>query len=354
MSKRSLKSLRNLLPLSLLVIGLIAAVWIGFFYEPAEDDLTLAAAANGSDGASDGAASDSSGTGSADAPSSGGEEESFVDTSNVLELTYTGFEDETGHIYIQEGAAEADEPLPLVLALCSMGSEAEIDVDALGWKEIVATENIIVIAPDYDNYSQYDSVNQVAGAISYAVANYPVDTTRIYSAGFSNGGATSLALASTESTLLAGFAAAGWLVDMEGQDASYDIPFMLMQGTDEFVFTTDQGEKLVMPYESAALHSLFVYNEMISEDTKPDYTTTPYWGYEPDKYYITDNRGDTLYYSLYYKEGYTAPFAQLILIQGGVHTPHSYEAEVMWDFLKHFSRNENGEIVEITYDNELK
>lgn len=93
----------------------------------------------------------------------------------------------------------------------------------------------------------------------------------------------------------------------------------------------------------------------------PDYQKTPFWGYKADK--TTELRPDYTDYdpygnnpaqksgvrwtvSDYFKNGYKNPFAEFILIDGAAHVQHSCHAQFAWDFFKHFSRNENGEIAE--------
>ena len=47
----------------------------------------------------------------------------------------------------------------------------------------------------------------------------------------------------------------------------------------------------------------------------------------------------------YFREGYEAPFARLVLIEGANHTPHDYHARLAWDFFSGF-RKVNGQTVE--------
>lgn len=58
----------------------------------------------------------------------------------------------------------------------------------------------------------------------------------------------------------------------------------------------------------SAIRLLFRYNQMSQANLKTNYRHTPYWGYRPDS--------------------------------------SSCEATYSWDFLKHFSRNSFGQIIE--------
>lgn len=81
-----------------------------------------------------------------------------------------------------------------------------------GWQELASKEDIIVVAPEYDDYVTYSEVPYFVKVIEAAEKRYNIDQNRIYSVGFSNGGASSMALASTYPHLLAGIVGMGWLI----------------------------------------------------------------------------------------------------------------------------------------------
>lgn len=117
-----------------------------------------------------------------------------------------------------------------------------------------------------------------------------------------------------------------------------------------FLFTekTGSGSMMVMKDERDAIRSLFLYNEMIEESSTPDYDRTPYWGYEPDETQTLTMDGMLWEFSSYYKEGFSAPFVQLVLAEDSEHRPRRPEAEVAWEFFRHFGRDENGRLVELS------
>ena len=142
--------------------------------------------------------------------------------------------------------------------------------------------------------------------------------------------------------VFAAISAMGWMVDMQGQDNSFDIPFQVIQGTKEYTQEIDGGHA-IMDDERAALRSLFLYDEMITETTGEDYHKTPYWGYAPDTTSQGKASGDSWTVSDYYREKEDIfPYAQLILIDGAGHQPHSYEADLAWNFMKNFRKGKNG------------
>lgn len=268
---------------------------------------------------------------------------------NINEIPYTTEEGETGFVYAaDEVLNHPEQKVPLVLAMCGSGQDTRRDARDMGWVKKAQEEGFIVLAPDYNNASTYSETDTIASVVEYIIQNYPVDITRVYSTGFSNGGALSVALCRDYPQLFAGIAAFGWMVDMPDKDgvyAAYDMPFQLIQGTKEFTVQTDSGAMAVMRDEQQALRALFLMNEMIEENTEPDYTAVPYWGYAPDKTSTAEPDGREWQFNDYYKDGYPGAFAQLVLIEGAENTPNRYEAEAAWEFLKQYARDEEGRII---------
>lgn len=274
------------------------------------------------------------------------EEQGF---GNINEISYTTEEGETGFVYAaDEVLNHPEQKVPLVLAMCGTGQDTRRDAQDMGWVKKAQEEGFIVLAPDYNNASTYSETDTIASVVEYVIQNYPVDRTRVYSTGFSNGGALSVALCRDYPQLFAGIAAFGWMVDMPDKDGvyvAYDMPFQLIQGTKEFTVQTDSGAMAVMRDEQQALRALFLMNEMIEENTEPDYTAVPYWGYAPDETSTAEPDGREWQFDDYYKDGYPGAFAQLVLIEGAEHTPNQYEAEAAWEFLKRYARDEDGRII---------
>ena len=51
--------------------------------------------------------------------------------------------------------------------------------------------------------------------------------------------------------------------------------------------------------------------------------------------------------SRYYADGYSHPLAELILVDGAGHVPHSCNARFAWNFFCRFRRAEDGTLQEI-------
>lgn len=257
------------------------------------------------------------------------------------------------YAYLPEQAMEGTKKYPMILDLNCTTGNPRAEVKTNGWDQVAEKEGLIIIAPTYNDYATYSETRYMKKIIDDAVARYPVDPTRIYSVGFSNGGALSGALASTYPTLFAGIAAMGWMIGLENTNLT--IPFMLIQGTKEY---TETNPSAVMDDEKIALRDLFTADRLTKQS--PNYEQTPYWGYRPDKkfslyphYHDYDPYGhnQTLQtnkewqVNQYFRSDFSHPLAELILVQDSPHIPHDCNAHFAWDFLKHFSRI-NGQIVD--------
>ena len=103
----------------------------------------------------------------------------------------------------------------------------------------------------------------------------------------------------------------------------------------------------IMTDEQEALSDLMLFNEMADSSFVSDYDKTPYWGYPEQDSYELDFDGKTWMVSNYYKAGYDVPFGQLILVEDGIHWARPQHAQLAWDFMKHFRRNDIGSIEQL-------
>lgn len=241
-------------------------------------------------------------------------------------------------------ATVGTEQLPLVLVLTYTGGTPERVVEGCGWDKLAEQEGFIVVSPDYNNYATYSETEFIVDVVAEAVERYPVNTARIYSTGFSNGGAVSVALTNEYPDVFAAISCMGWMVDMRSLEnaGAYDMPFQVIQGTQEYTEQTSDGAPMIMDDERNAIRSLLLYNEMITENTIPDYEATPYWGYTPDQVFTQEVDRKKWTISNYLKNGVL--YAQLILIDGAEHVMHPGEATAAWAFLKQYTRNADGSI----------
>lgn len=254
----------------------------------------------------------------------------------------------TVYLHVPQSVKEQTEKrVPLVLFLCGTTCDPVDNAMQSGWIEKADEENFIVISPDYNNYATYSETDFLASVIEYMIQNYPVDPERVYSTGFSNGGAASVALTRDYPEYFAAISAMGWMVDMDNKNGifeEYDMPFQVIQGNGEYTEKTASGAMAVMDDEKKGIRALFLYNEMIDSSMEPDYDKAPYWGYVSDESETLTLNGREWMIDNYYKEGYATPFAQLVIVEDNEHRPRQEEAEMAWNFFKNYKRNQNGKI----------
>lgn len=252
------------------------------------------------------------------------------------------------NVYCYVPSAVKENPgkkVPLVLFMCGTDCDPVKNMVDSGWTDLAEKENFIVISPEYNNHHTYSETDAIISVVKYMLANYPVDPERVYSTGFSNGGATSIALTRDYPQYFAGISAMGWMIGLDNKDGvyeAYDMPFQVIQGSGEYTEKTESGAMAVMDDEKEGLRDLLLYNEMISTEVQTDYDRTPYWGYVPDEMKNITMNGREWTFSNYYKEGFHRPFAQLVLVEDEKHRTRPEEAEIVWEFFRHFRRTQDG------------
>ena len=263
-------------------------------------------------------------------------------------------------VYYYLPQAVKDQPdtnVPMVLFMCGTTCDPVENLIDSGWVELAEKEGLIVISPDYNNYATYSETDFLISVVDYMLEHYPVDPERVYSTGFSNGGAASVALTRDYPQYFAAISAMGWMVDIDNKDGvfeTFDMPFQVVQGDGEFTVSAGSGAMAVMEDEQKSIRSLLLYNEMITPSTQPDYDQTPFWGYLPDDTRSMELNGRTWQFCDYFKDGYPAPFAQLVTVEDSEHRPRPEEAVIAWDFFRQYRRNEAGQIISQAESTALK
>lgn len=104
----------------------------------------------------------------------------------------------------------SEEPIPLVVVLHGCGQKAEDIAELTGWNKLAKLYGFMVIYPEqklannlnlcFNWFNEHDSnrgegeIASIRQMIAYATNEWKIDTTRIYSVGFSAGAAMSVAL----------------------------------------------------------------------------------------------------------------------------------------------------------------
>lgn len=254
-------------------------------------------------------------------------------------------EGRTVYVYGNKRTLTGKKKVPLVLFMNGTGLDPQQQAKGSGWANLAKQKNFIVISPSYNDSEQYPQVPHMVKVVKEAQKRFPIDKTRIYSTGFSNGGAISVALTSTHPAMFAGIAAYGWMIDLHNKKKTGNnngMPFLFLNGTREFIEKDAQGNNILMDDDRQALRSLFAYNNM---KPKFSYKKTPYFGYQPNKTTRKLVNSVNWTFNYYNRKGFKHPFAETILVDKAQHVTHSSEAKYTWSFFNHF-RRKNGKIVE--------
>ena len=98
--------------------------------------------------------------------------------------TYTLDQHGPIYAYLPE-ALEEGKRYPLVIALNCTTGDPQGEVVGNGWDAVVREDDVIVVAPTYNDYATWSETGYIKSVIDDAVSRYPVDSGRIYATGFS-------------------------------------------------------------------------------------------------------------------------------------------------------------------------
>ena len=266
----------------------------------------------------------------------------------MAEENYTTEGGEEGWIYLPDAAEEnPEEKRPLVMVTCAFGENPEEKLESAGWIQQAQEAGLLLLVPKYKTTESYSQTKRIKEILDYAIAHYPVDTNRIYAAGFSNGGGAVGAMTNDYPGIFAGICFMSWMMPLKHLSSPYEVPFQIIQGSEDLTLEMDSGAMRVIDDEVWGIESLMRFNDLLESGEAKDFDKTEYWGYEPDEVETATIEGTTWTFSNYYKDGYSVPLGQLVLIEGGKHELTEQKAFVAWDFLQHYARGENGALIQL-------
>jgi polyhydroxybutyrate depolymerase len=133
-------------------------------------------------------------------------------------------------------------PLPVVFDIHGLGSNMTQQQAVAGFEQLAATEHFVVITPQgLDN--RWDTVNQLpnrdvtflSGVLDVTEASVCVDTARVYSTGYSDGGLMSSVLACNLSDRIAAVGLVSGIIHGPGCHPGRPVPVMVFWGRDDAV-----------------------------------------------------------------------------------------------------------------------
>lgn len=91
--------------------------------------------------------------------------------------------------------------------------------------------------------------------------------------------------------------------DKDNVYENYDMPFLTIQGTNEFTYDDEFGNMAIHQEEQKAIRSLPLYNELITEEDKTNLEDYPFWGFVGDEEEVVNANNQTWYLDRFYKMG---------------------------------------------------
>lgn len=272
---------------------------------------------------------------------------------SVVAGTYT-YEGESKIMYdYVPSSYTGDEAVPLVVLLHGFTEDPLCPAATCGWAKKAAEEGFIVVAPDYTNdiLQTGVAVPNILQVVSEAKERYNIDTTKIYLTGFSMGGMNTFLTAYQNAEIFAAVAPMSGVADFTAftmsDSTAYDLPTFFLAGTidDKNAVTTDDGYTAFTAMAGKNMFEAVASFNEISIASSADYSINPF-GYKASKSYSETYQGYVYDINKYYNSTYTNPVMELVAVNGVAHACSNVYADLAWDFMSHFSRNEDGSISE--------
>jgi pimeloyl-ACP methyl ester carboxylesterase len=262
---------------------------------------------------------------------------------------------------VLDGTA-ADGSVPLVLGLHGSGDDPRVFVDEYGLLEVAGRERLAVVAPEHQYISGEDrevELQALPALVKYMLATYPaLDASRVYVMGYSMGGGATLKAIYGDPSL---FAAATPMSPIPGYGSPYTpsdellassyngvtIPVMFSTSGFDLTATFDQSTHGISSLFQTVLNR-FVGLDGLANIDAFDFTKYPTSGFAADRVVTQTLNNEYENTTWYLNNADGVPMVALTFTEGLVHALYPEYGELAWNFVKHYSRNQ--ETGEIEYD----
>ncbi len=249
--------------------------------------------------------------------------------------------------------------VPMIMAIHGGGDDPRQYVDGQGYLELAGKERLIVISPEKANLhvKMADGEPVLSSAIPALVRlieeKYPeVDPSRVYVTGYSMGSLATLeAIFGDPSVFAAAYPQAGiagsWPTEKQlANFEKYDIPCVISTSEYDSNKNVDPSNKGIVEEFYNLLSELCILNGMDPLPETADYDTYTNSGFKADIYTRTKTNGEYTKHSWYMVNEAGVPMVGLTFTDDIVHCLYPEYAQMVWDYCKHFSRDqETGEVI---------
>ncbi len=268
---------------------------------------------------------------------------------------------ETWYEYLPEEVLDGTAPegsIPLLLSIHGGGDDPRQYVDGQGWLVVAGKERLAIVAPDYSSMSNFSDEGRSAlmkafpALVRYMLDKYPaLDASRVYVNGYSMGSlGTCQAMWGDPGLFAAAFPQAGVMnaaprEEDYAQFADIDLPICISTSEYDLAPNVDPVTHCIVPDFYALVRAFLKVNEMEEIPEAPDFETYPMVGFDADITGTYVMNGEyTNHYWRFLKDG--VPMVGFNYIDGIVHCLYPEYASMVWDFVKHYSRDlETGAVI---------
>ncbi len=273
----------------------------------------------------------------------------FQPVQSYLPTKYLWFE------YIPSGLSVQPKSVPLVLLLHGNGNDPRTQAETSGWIQLAAKEKIFVAELEWQGKPGFDAMGHdgIETVVSILLQKYPqLDPSRIYTEGLSAGAMTSSALGIKKSHLFAAIGAmSGGLFPGGGSfggDAirneavqkrgAAETAYIGVFGTDDNVIRYPKGNNW---QGNSVINAWKIYETMNGMDVveQYDFNADEAFG-QPgiERETVETTKGITMQIGTLRKAG--VPLMKIVAVMNYGHWNFQPAAQVMWDYFKHFSRDQ--------------
>lgn len=239
--------------------------------------------------------------------------------------------------------------VPLILANHGGGDDPRVFVEEFGLLELAGKERIALVAPDHQLIAEVRGPALTA-VVNYMLETYPaLDASRVYATGYSMGGAATYTVGYYNPKLYAAVA------PMSGSPTT--IPEDQVENFERtelpviFGLSSFDGVRRMDALEgnlneaSRQMVTYWAKNNGI-ELTSYDFDIYPHIGFGGDVRVISTVNDEFEMITTYLKNSKGEPRVAFAYVKGMIHALYPEYAFILWDFVKHYSRDlSTGEVI---------
>ena len=248
--------------------------------------------------------------------------------------------------------------IPMILALHGGGDDPRQFVDGQGFLKLAGDERLVIIAPEKGSLHAKDANDNSVLAqvlpklVKHIMETYPeIDASRVYVTGYSMGCIASFDAIFGDPTLFAaafpqaGIAGVGPTDEQAAKFVNVDVPLVVSTSEYDSIKNINPANKGIVA-EFYNLMSTCKKLNNLEALPEADYDAYPLSGFKADVYSEKKLNGEYTMHGWFFLNEKGVPMVGLAYIDDIIHCLYPEYANMIWDFVKHYSRDLiTGEIV---------